>query len=74
MPLPLVGVLNPSALEAAKDRIAALRLLGAGFIEGPNYSLAIRFASGDMDRLPTLAEELGALKPRVIVASAAARL
>jgi putative tryptophan/tyrosine transport system substrate-binding protein len=69
--LPLVGLLNPSTEEFAKDRTAALRigLQEAGFIEGTNYSLATRFANGDFARLPSLAKELAALKPRVIVAA-----
>ena len=33
-----------------------------------NYSFAMRFANGDFERLPSLAKELGTLKPRVIVA------
>ncbi|HEX5231544.1 MAG TPA: ABC transporter substrate-binding protein [Bradyrhizobium sp.] len=67
--LPLVGVLSPSRQDFSKDRIAALRkgLQEAGFIEGANYSLATRFAEGDLDRLPQLVRELGVLKPRVIV-------
>jgi putative ABC transport system substrate-binding protein len=74
--LPLVGVLLPSKQDAefTRERIAAIRkgLLEAGFIEGTNYSLAMRFANGDFDRLPSLAKELGALKPRVIVAAGSA--
>ncbi|MGY8667067.1 ABC transporter substrate-binding protein [Bradyrhizobium sp. UFLA05-109] len=38
-----------------------------GFIEGTNYSLAVRSAEGDPDRFPQLARELGALNARVIV-------
>jgi putative ABC transport system substrate-binding protein len=72
--LPLVGVLVPRTLEPAKDALAALRigLQEAGFVEGTNYSFALRFANGDLDRLPSLAKELGALKPRVIAASSVA--
>ena len=44
----------------------------AGLAEGVNYAFALRFADGVFDRLPGLALELAALKPRVIVASAAA--
>jgi putative tryptophan/tyrosine transport system substrate-binding protein len=69
--LPLVGVLMPFEQDAefTRERIAAIRkgLQEAGFIEGTNYSLAMRFANGDLDRLPSLAMELGALKPGVIV-------
>jgi putative ABC transport system substrate-binding protein len=68
--LPLVGLLLSTADNAqSKTRIAALRkgLQEAGFIEGTNYSLAVRFAEGDYNRLPQLGMELGALNPRVIV-------
>lgn len=56
--------------------MAALRsgLQAEGLIEGVSYSLATRFANGDMDRLPLLASELAELKPRVIVAAANAAL
>jgi putative tryptophan/tyrosine transport system substrate-binding protein len=67
--LPLVGVLYPGTPDVLKVRIAALRsgLQEAGFIEGKNYSLAIRFANGDFGRLPSLVKEVGDLKPKVIV-------
>jgi putative tryptophan/tyrosine transport system substrate-binding protein len=54
--LPLVGVLVPGGAEFNRDRIAGLRLglQEAGFIEGTNYSLAVRFADGDFERLQPL--------------------
>jgi putative tryptophan/tyrosine transport system substrate-binding protein len=69
--LPVVGLLllpKPDTTNA-KERLTALRkgLQEAGFIEGTNYSLAVRFAEGDLNRLPQLARELGALNPRVMV-------
>jgi putative ABC transport system substrate-binding protein len=53
----------------AKDRITALRkgIQEEGFIESTNYSLAVRFAEGDINRYPQLARELVALNARVIV-------
>jgi putative tryptophan/tyrosine transport system substrate-binding protein len=68
--LPVVGVVVPGAPDSANGRIAALRkgLQDEGFVEGTNYSLALRFANGDLDRVPALAKDLGTLKPRVIVA------
>lgn len=76
--LPLVGVLVPPKQDSefARQIIAALRtgLQEEGFTEGKNYSLAIRFANGDLARLPSLAKELGGLKPRVIVAASIAAL
>ena len=56
----------------SKDRIPALRLglQEAGLIEGIHYTLAIRIADGDLRRVPSIAKELGALKPAVIVVAA----
>jgi putative ABC transport system substrate-binding protein len=70
--LPLVGFLNPAPQERGREAVASLRsgLQAEGLIEGTHYSLATRFANGDMDRLPLLASELAELKPRVIVAAA----
>jgi putative tryptophan/tyrosine transport system substrate-binding protein len=69
--LPVVGFLLPPKLDTtvAKDRITALRrgLQEEGFIEGTNYSLAVRSTEGDLNRVPLLARELGALSPRVFV-------
>src|SRR6478609_10462075 len=74
--LPLVAVLVPGTAKLANDRMIAIRkgLQEAGLAEGVNYTFALRFADGVFDRLPGLALELAALKPRVIVASAAAAL
>jgi putative tryptophan/tyrosine transport system substrate-binding protein len=71
---PLVGflVLQRSETTIAKDKITALQkgLLEERFVEGTNYSLAMRFADGDpANRFPQLAKELGALNSRVLVFS-----
>jgi len=72
--LPLVAILVPGTAKLANDRVIAIRqgLREAGLVEGVNYGFALRYADGVFDRLPALALELAALKPRVIVASAAA--
>lgn len=72
--LPVVAVLTPGNAKLANDRIVAIRkgMQEAGLSEGVNYTFALRHADGVFDRLPGLAQELGALKPHVIVASAAA--
>ena len=72
--LPLVAVLVPGPQALAKDRMTAIRngMREAGLAEGIDSAFALRFADGVFDRLPELALELAALKPRVIVASAAA--
>jgi putative tryptophan/tyrosine transport system substrate-binding protein len=69
--MPLVGFLlqfKPDT-TVAKDRITALRkgLQEEGLIESKDYSLAVRFAEGDINRYPQLAKELVALNARVIV-------
>jgi putative ABC transport system substrate-binding protein len=69
--MPLVGFLlqfKPDT-TVAKDRITALRkgMQAEAFIESTNYSLALRFAEGDINRYPQLARELVALNARVIV-------
>lgn len=69
--LPIVAVLVPGPAKNAENRIVAIRqgMREAGLTEGINYSFASRHADGVFDRLPALAFELAALKPRVIVAS-----
>ncbi len=72
--LPLVAIIIPFTEDIANERTAALRfgLKQAGLVEGIHYSLALRFANGDYSRLPELARELDALKPRVFVVTASA--
>jgi len=66
--LPLVAVLMPFKQDG-DYRIAALRkgLQETGFIEGTNYSLAVRYGEGDYSRVPQLTMDLVALNPRVFV-------
>jgi putative ABC transport system substrate-binding protein len=70
-----VGLLWP-ALEQdhrRKTRPAFLdRLRELGWIDGKNIQIHERYAGGELDRLPTLARELVALKVDVIVAIAVA--
>ncbi|MFO1108235.1 MAG: ABC transporter substrate-binding protein [Bradyrhizobium sp.] len=72
--LPLVAVLTPGNATLANNRIVAIRrgMQEAGLSEGIDYGFELRYADGVFDRLPGLAQELAALRPRVIVASAAA--
>ena len=71
---PLVAVLVPGTAKLANDRIVAIRkgMQEAGLREGANYRVELRYADGVFDRLPGLALELAALKPRLFIASAAA--
>lgn len=72
--LPLVAVLTPGNAALADSRLVAIRqgMREARLVEGTHYALALRYADGVFDRLPALALELAALKPRLIIASAAA--
>ena len=72
--LPLVAVLVPGSATLANARLVAIRegMREAGLAEGVHYAIALRYADGVFDRLPGLALELAALKPRLIIASAAA--
>ena len=69
VPLVAVMLLIKSDTIAAKENISALRkgLQEEGFIEGTNYSLAVRFAEGDYSRVPQQAMELAALNPSLFV-------
>lgn len=72
--LPLVAILVPGSAKLANDRVIAIRkgMQEAGLSENVDYRFEVRHADGVFDRLPGLAQELAALKPHVIVASAAA--
>lgn len=68
--LPVVGImLVRSDDDSARQRVAEIRkgLQQAGLVEGTHYSLAVRFANGDLSRWPSIAQELGALNPKTIV-------
>jgi putative tryptophan/tyrosine transport system substrate-binding protein len=70
--LPLVAMLHPGTEQFFKPRATAIRdgLKDEGLVEGRHYAVATRVAGGDFSRLPDLARELDALKPRVFVAGA----
>lgn len=69
---PLVAFLTPFSEEMATARTTDLRvgLKQAGLVEGVDYVFALRFANGDLSRVPELIRELAALKPRVFVIAA----
>ena len=45
----------------------AQQMQALGYLEGRDYDTAVRYGEGDLTRMPTLASELLALKPDVIV-------
>jgi putative ABC transport system substrate-binding protein len=71
-PLPVIGFLSGrSPTESAAVEAAFRAGLGeAGYIEGRNLHIAFRWAEGQYDRLPELAENLIAQQVAVIAAVA----
>jgi len=68
--LPLICVLSPQLAATAVANIEAFRsgLHDLGYVEGRNIVIDLRYAEGDLGRMPKLAAELVALKPAAIVA------
>jgi putative ABC transport system substrate-binding protein len=66
----LIGWLNSSSRERDASTLGAFKegMAALGWKEGANYALEERWA-GQLSRLPTLAGELAAKKPAVIVAA-----
>ena len=67
--IPRVGFLGASTAAAWTTRVDAFRagLRDMGYVEGKNIAIEFRFAGGQYDRLPKLADELVGLKVDVIV-------
>jgi putative ABC transport system substrate-binding protein len=67
--MPVIGFLHPSSPSAETYRLRAFRqgLKDAGFIEGENATIELRWADDQIDRLPTLATELVQRRVAVIV-------
>src|SRR5215471_8538393 len=69
--MPVVGFIDPSSLDRYAPFLAAFRrgLNEAGFSEGRNVAIELRWAEGHYDRLPALAADLVRRKVQVIVAT-----
>jgi putative ABC transport system substrate-binding protein len=69
--MPVIGFLHPASPESYVDQLRAFRqgLKEAGFVEGENVAIEYRWAEGQNDRLPALADEL--VRRRVAVIAAA---
>jgi putative ABC transport system substrate-binding protein len=70
-PLPLIAVLAGGEPDLSTAQMEEFRagLKDAGFVDGQNVTLAIRWAQGNVSRLGALAAELIALRPAVIAAT-----
>jgi putative tryptophan/tyrosine transport system substrate-binding protein len=66
---PLIGLLSPLSATAATRNIAAFRsaLRDLGYVDGRNMTLTLRYGDGAPDRMASLARELVALNPDVLV-------
>jgi putative ABC transport system substrate-binding protein len=64
-----IGFLGSTSASAYASRVEALRagLRDLGYIEGKNIVIELRWADGNLDRLPGLAAELVRLKVDVLV-------
>jgi putative ABC transport system substrate-binding protein len=69
-----VAFLHPGTQRANQSTFEAFRtsMKGLGYAEGREISLETRWAEGRIDRLPSLAAELAALDPAVIVTGTSA--
>jgi putative tryptophan/tyrosine transport system substrate-binding protein len=58
--MPVVGFIRSTSAAASMDLVAAFRkgLAEAGFVEGKDVAIELRFADDDFNRLPALASDL----------------
>lgn len=65
-----VGVLDPNGLNTEQRRLAAFRqgLAALGWTEGKKVQFAMRYANGEVARLPALAADLVSARPDAILA------
>jgi len=67
----LVAILSGTSPEFLSSHLNAFskQMEALGRVEGRDYDVAVRFAMGDLSRLPALAMEAVGLKPDIIVAA-----
>jgi ABC-type uncharacterized transport system substrate-binding protein len=65
-----IGILAGASRESAQPQLDSLRqgLRDLGYVEGVDFELVWRSAGGEMQRLPSLAEDLVQLRPNAILA------
>jgi putative ABC transport system substrate-binding protein len=72
--MPVIGFLNSSSLDTYSHLLRAFRqgLKDNGYVEGENVTIDYRWADGQLDRLPALADELARRQVATIVATGGA--
>ena len=68
---PVIGFLSSRTPDDSARIVAAFRkgLTEAGYIEGKDATIVYRWAEGDYERLPALADEIVRLNPSVLIAA-----
>jgi putative ABC transport system substrate-binding protein len=68
--MPMIGFLSSRSPDDSAPHLAACLegLKAFGYVDGRTASIVYRWASGDYERLPTLANEIVSLHPAVIIA------
>jgi putative tryptophan/tyrosine transport system substrate-binding protein len=72
--MPVIGFLNGQSAQTFAHLVAAFRrgLGEVGYVEGQNVAIEFRWANGDFNRLPALADELVRRRVAVLVATGGA--
>lgn len=68
---PLIAILSGTSPTFVSSLLRAFtkEMEVLGHVEGRDYDVAVRYAEGDLSRLPALAIELAGLKPDILVAA-----
>ena len=68
--MPVIGFLHPTSSDTNADRLRGFHrgLKEIGYVEGENVAIVYRWAEGQLDRLPALADELVRRQVDVIAA------
>jgi putative ABC transport system substrate-binding protein len=66
---PLVAILNLNSASSVAPRLRGFlqAMRDLSYVEGRDFDIAERYADGQVDRLPGIANELSRLKPRLFV-------